>query len=160
MAEVHVRGLSDLQKMLDTLPGKIERNIMRSALRAGAKVIQSRAIRNVPVRSGELRRSLKISTRARRGQVTASVGTKLFYARFVEFGTRAHVIAAKAKGWLSFGGVFAKSVDHPGNRPRPFLRPAMDASASAVLVAVGEQVKKRLTKEGLDAAHIMIEGDE
>lgn len=159
MADVHVKGLEDLQKFLDELPAKVEKNIIRSALRAGAKLIQQQAVANVPVKSGELRNSLKISTRARVGRVTASVKTKLFYARFVEFGTHAHNIAAKT-GWLSFGGIFAKSVQHPGARPHPFLRPALDATASAAVVAVGEQVKKRLTKEGLDAADVMVEGDE
>jgi HK97 gp10 family phage protein len=159
MSEVHVKGLDQLQKLLDTLPAKIERNILRSALRQGAKVVQTQAIANVPKQSGELRDSLKIGTRARGGIVTASVRTKVFYGKFVEFGTAAHNISSK-KGWLSFGGIFAKSVAHPGAKPHPFLRPALDATASAAVVAVGEQIKKRLTKEGLDTADIVIEGDE
>lgn len=157
--EVHVKGLADLQKFLDTLTPRLEKNVMRSALRAGAKVIQAQAIANVPVKSGELRKSIKITTRARGGRITASVRTKLFYGRFVEFGTAAHNIAAK-RGWLSFGGIFARSVQHPGAKPHPFLRPALDAMASAAVVAVGEQVKKRLTKEGLDVADVLVEGDE
>jgi HK97 gp10 family phage protein len=160
MAEIHVKGLAELSKFLDALPVKIEKNIMRSALRQGAKVIQQQAIANVPVQSGELRKSLKIGTRVRGGTVTAAVKTKVFYAKFVEFGTKAHFITARKKGWLSFGGIFAKSVQHPGSRPRPFLRPALDAMAGAAVIAVGEQIKKRLTKEGLDTAHITIEGDE
>jgi HK97 gp10 family phage protein len=156
---VHIKGLDALNKFLQELPVKVEKNIMRSALRAGAKVIQAQAIANVPVKSGELRDSIKIGTRARGGRVTASVRTKLFYARYVEFGTAAHNIAAKS-GWLSFGGIFAKSVQHPGAKRHPFLRPALDATASAAVIAVGEQVKKRLTKEGLDVADVIVEGDE
>lgn len=160
MADVHVTGLRELQGFLDTLPVKIEKNIMRSALRAGAKIVQAHAVANVPIKSGQLRSSIKIGTRARGGRVTASVRTKLFYARYIEFGTAAHSIVARGGGWLSFGGIFAKEVQHPGSRPRPFLRPSMDAMAGAAVVAVGEQIKKRLTKAGIDASDVLVQGDE
>lgn len=161
MAEdLHVRGLTELNKFLQELPVKLEKNILRSALRQGAKVTQAQAIANVPVKSGDLRKSIKIGTRARGGTVTASVRTKLFYAKFVEYGTAAHLVNGKLGGSLFFGGIFAKQVMHPGSRAKAFLRPALDSTANAAVVAVGEQIKKRLTKEGLDTADILIEGDE
>ena len=160
MADVHVRGLLDLQKFLDTLPAKLEANVMRGALRAGANVIRTQAKANVPVKSGLLRAGLKITTRSRRGVVTASVkagGKHGFIAPWIEFGTAAHKIASK-KGWLSFGGIFAKSVDHPGAKPHPFMRPALDSEANRAIVAAAEYMKKRLaTKHGLDTADIEIE---
>ena len=36
---VHVKGLDALQKLLDTLPVKLEKNVMRGGLRAGMNVI-------------------------------------------------------------------------------------------------------------------------
>ncbi|MGP1675928.1 MAG: HK97-gp10 family putative phage morphogenesis protein [Burkholderiales bacterium] len=156
----HIKGLSDLNKFLQDLPVKLEKNILRSALRAGAKVMQTQAKANVPVQSGDLKKSIKIGTRARGGRVTASVKTKLWYAKWVEYGTRAHNIAAKKNGWLSFMGIFAKEVMHPGAKPHPFLRPALDATASAAVIAVGEKIKSRLTKEGLNVADVLVEGDE
>lgn len=160
MAEIHVKGLSDLQKFLDQLPAKLERNIMRSALRAGANVLKAQALANVPVKSGDLRRSLKVGTNARGGVVTATVRTKLFYARFVEYGTKAHNIKARRAKALHVAAWFGLSVSHPGSRPRPFLRPALDVAAGAAVIAVGEQVKARLTKTGLDASPVRVEGDE
>lgn len=160
MADVHVKGLRELQAFLDTLPAKIEKNIMRTAMRAGAKVVKDAAVQNVPVKSGALRKSLKVSTKARGATVSASVRTRVFHAHFIEFGTAAHVISGKNGGWLRFGGGFAKSVYHPGAKARPFLRPALDTQAQAALVAVGEKVKVRLTKQGLDVAHVAVEGDE
>ena len=121
------------------------------------------AITNVPVKSSELRNSLKISTRARRGVVSASVKTKVFYAKFVEFGTKAHWITAKKGGWLSFGGIFAKSVWHPGipKGPKAFLRPAMDAQATAAVNAAAAYIRDRLqSKHGLDTSGVVLEGDE
>ncbi len=52
------------------------------------------------------------------------------YARYVEEGTRPHVIAARRKPllrfyWTRHGFWFAgKKVNHPGTKPRPFMRHA------------------------------------
>ena len=43
MAEIRVDGLSALQKALETLPDKLERNVVRSALRAGIKGMKAEA---------------------------------------------------------------------------------------------------------------------
>ena len=167
MSEIHVRGLSDLNKLLQELPVKIERNILRGALRAGAKVIQAEAKANVPVKNGILRESIRVTGRIRGRIVTASIkaGGKTksgdaWYARFVEFGTAAHLIQGKSGGWLSFGGLFTKSVQHPGAKPSPFMRPALDAKSQDAILAVGNYIKKRLmTKEGLNTEHIEITGE-
>ena len=178
----HVKGLSELQKLMDTLPAKVEANIMRGALRRGVNVIMARAKQLVPVSpansenarlyggyAGALRDSIKVSTRLKNGKVTGSVkaggktksGADVFYAHMVEFGTAAHGITSRLRRLLTFGGSFFRSVNHPGARPRPFMRPAMDAEAQAAVIAAGEYMKTRLaTKQGLDTTHIMIEGDE
>jgi HK97 gp10 family phage protein len=163
--DIHVTGLAELQAFLDTLPVKLEKNILRAAMRAGANVVREVAQANVPVKSGALRDSLSakkgISTNIRGGIVTAKVRTKIFYAKWVEYGTRPHTITAKDRKWLSFGGLFFQSVNHPGIvHPKAFMRPALDSQASAAVIAVGEKIKSRLTKEGLDVADVMIEGDE
>jgi len=163
MAEIHVKGLADLQKFLDTLPAKVERNIMRGALRAGIKTIQPLAKQNINSVSGLLAAGLKIGTRSRGGIVTSYLkasGPHAFLAKWVEFGTRAHNIAAKKGGWLSFGGIFAKSVDHPGAKPHPFMRPALDSGAQTAVQAAAEYMRTRLsTKHGLDMSHITLDGD-
>lgn len=114
MTEINVKGLADLQKFMDTLAPKIERNIMRGALRAGVKPILTQAKLNAPVGApsstgkkyggyaGALRDSIRISTGVRGGKITASVkaGGKtnrasVFYAIMVEYGTDAHWIRVK-----------------------------------------------------------------
>lgn len=119
MSDLHITGLADLQKMLDTLPAKLEANVMRGALRAGAKVISTEAKRLVPVHSGALRDSIRVSAKIKGGRVIASVkaGSKEtkktvttkpgggisvgyqnpFYAHFVEFGTAAHFVKSEKK---------------------------------------------------------------
>ncbi len=164
----HVKGLSDLQSFLDQLPAKLERNVMRSALRAGAtKELLPEAQANLmsagAVQTGELIAGLKVKTKVRGGTVTSSVvstGKHAYIAKWIEYGVAAHNIAAKKGGWLSFAGIFAKEVMHPGFKARPFLRPALDRSGGAAVVASAEYMKKRLaTREGLDTSDVLIEGD-
>lgn len=160
MTETHVKGLAELQKFLDQLPAKLEANVMRSALRAGANIVKAQARQNVPVKTGKLRDGLKVSTSSRRGVVTAKVkatGKHAYVANWIEYGTAAHAITAKKGGFLSFGGIFAKSVQHPGAAPKPFMRPALDSKAQEATIAVGEAIKKRLaSKHGLDTSDVEI----
>ena|SRR3990167_615674 len=156
----HVKGLSELQKLLDTLPAKIEANIMRGALRSGMKEVLAEAQRNVASDTGELRDGLKIGTKTKGGRVSASIkakGRHGYIAPWIEFGTQPHFIP----GPLKIGDNWVANADHPGISPRPFMRPALDSMAQSAVIAAAEYIKKRLTKkEGLDTSYIMIEGDE
>lgn len=156
--EVAVKGLKELDAFLKRLPAKVEGNILRGALRAGAKVILTEAKVLVPVgppnaenvrlyggHEGALRDSIRISTSRRKGDVKASVkaggknkktGADVFYAHFIEFGT--------VKG-----------------NAIPFLRPSLDSKQGEAVVAVGNNIKKKLaTKHGINAPEIKLEGDE
>jgi len=175
VSDIKVKGLAELQAFLDQLPAKMEANVMRAALRAGAKPILAAAKAGAPVGepsrkgaelykhySGALRDSIRVSVRIdrREGKVTASIkaggkvgktGANVFYAHMVEFGTRPHSLSKNGKGEIS----------HPGVSPRPFMRPALDANAEAAIVGAGEYIKKRLAKKnGLDTAGIEIEVEE
>jgi len=165
MTDINVKGLSELQAFLDTLPAKLQNNVLRGALRAGIKPIKEVAVANCPsgepsetnkrkynLYSGALRDSIRVSGRIdkRNGNVVARLvaggktktGADVFYAKMVEFGTKPHIIG---------DGV------HPGVMPKPFMRPALDTEANAAVLAVGEYIKKRLaTKNGLDTSDIEI----
>lgn len=153
-----VSGLEDLQRFLDQLPAKVEKNILRGAMRAGAKVQLARARELVPAETegphpGALRASLRIGTSARGGIVKAKVvagGAKAFWAPWVEFGTLAHYIKPRAAKSLFFAGIFGDVIHHPGAKKKPFMRPALDATVGAAVLAVGNYIRGRLTKEGLE----------
>lgn len=160
MSDLHITGMADLQKLLDTLPAKLEANVMRGALRAGMKPVQADAKAHAAVASGLLRDGLKISARIRNGKVTASLkatGKHAYLARWIEYGTAAHKISAKKGGALAIGGRVYRTAGHPGAKAHPFMRPALDARAQDAIVAAGEYIKKRLaTREGLDTSDIDI----
>ena len=163
---IHVSGMTELGKFMQTLSIKLERNVIRGGLRQGANVVKEQALSNVPVSppsdrnaeryggyAGALRDSIRVSTRSRRGKVTASVkaggmktkgGADVYYANWVEYGTRPHMNGARGH--------------HPGARPKPFMRPALDTEAQRAVIAVGNYMRNRLaTSHGLDTPEITIE---
>lgn len=151
----HVKGLSDLGKALASLPIKIERNVMRGALRAGMKPMRDHARTNAAKATGALARGLKVSTGGRRGRVYAKLktsGEHDYIARFVEFGTAPHRISARKGGMLRIAGkAIVPSVEHPGSRAVPFMRPALDTQSPVALVAVANYIRNRLaTQHGIN----------
>lgn len=150
VSELHVSGLSELDRLLKELPAKIEGNIMRGAVRAGAKVMEARAKELVPVDDGDLRDSIKVSTKSKRGRVSATVragGKKAFYAHMVEFGTARHFIKPRKRKSLFFAGLAREVVDHPGASPKPFMRPALDSGQAEAVNAAADYIRKRLAKD-------------
>ena len=170
--EIHIKGLSALQAFLNVLPQKIQKNILRGALRAGAKVVRKAAKELAPVAepsrknkrkyggyAGALRDSIRHGTEGRLvgGKVMAYVragsGAKksksVYYAHMVEYGTKPH--------WNNE----AKTKWHPGARPKAFLRPALDGQAKNAVIACGNYIKNRLSlRNGLDTSDIQIGDDE
>lgn len=167
MANVSIEGLSQLNDILNSLPEKIERNIVRSALRSGLKQMKVEAEALVPIRTGALRQSLKIKTKINKGRPIAALTVgdkKAWYAHLVEFGTGSfyegkgksvggpYKINAKKGGALFIGGNGnpVKSVTHPGAKAQPFMRPAFDAGNRAALAEFAATIRRRLTKQGID----------
>lgn len=199
--DIQVKGLAELQRYLNALPAKIEANVLRGALRAGAKEIEAAAKSYVSVSepsstnkkryggfAGQLRKSIYVRTRSKKGVVTATIQAgrgNAYYAQFVEYGTQQHWIKASERpmrntrrgkrsmsirtmnriasrgGSLQIGKSFVgQAVIHPGAQPKPFMRPAMDNRARAAVLAAGAYIKKRLsTAHGIDTADIQLEAD-
>lgn len=154
MADEAIGGGRELDAFLQQLPVKVEKNILRAALRAGANQFRSGARQKVPVDDGDLKRSIRVTTRTKRGTVYAAVkagGRTAPHAHLVEFGTKAHKIVAKKQDALSFNGRIVREVDHPGARPQPFMRPTFDGGATAAIAATGAKIRERLTKEGINS---------
>ena len=171
MSDVQIKGLAELQKALEQLPAKVEANIMRAALRAGAKVIAAEAKQGVNSVSGDLAASVRYGAKIdkRDGKVEAYIraGGKakknrnnVYYAHMVENGTVAHIIKARPPNKMLAIGY--AQVQHPGSRKRPFMRPAMDTKAQSAIEAVREYIRNRLaTKHGIEvAAPVDPEADE
>jgi HK97 gp10 family phage protein len=165
---IKVTGGKELALALKNLPKQIERNIMRSALRAGAKVILDEAKQLVAVENGDLKKSLKVGTSSKKGTVRASVASKgkgSYISRFVEFGTAPHIISGRDGGNLVFTArdgskITTKSVNHTGAKAKPFMRPALDGKSTQAIIAVGNKIRERLTEHGIKTPAPLEVGDE
>ena len=171
---VNVQGLAELQLALDTLAGKVQNNIMRGALRAGQKVIMTRAKQIAPVgapsaenarlygsREGSLRDSLRVGAKISGDQViaTTKAGNKAaFYAHMVEGGTKPHWIRPAHGKSLFIAGLMRTAVFHPGARKNPFMKIVLDSQAQAAVERVGQYIRNRLTKQGIDIPDSPTEG--
>jgi HK97 gp10 family phage protein len=145
-------GGRQLDDLLQTLPAKMQKNINRSALRAGAATLLPEVKSRIPVDSGQLQASARITTRAKGATVSASVKVGNFvawYAHLVEYGTQSHVERAR-DGAMQFSGVTVREVNHPGTRPQPFMRPAIDHAFPQVIAAVTAKIRQRLNQQGLN----------
>jgi len=90
-----LKGGPELLAVLDQFPENIERNVLRGALRAGAKPIQDLAKEKVRRRSGALARAIVRGSRTEGGQPRGYVklrGKHAFLGLFLEFGVKLHLI--------------------------------------------------------------------
>ena len=151
---IKVDGLEDLAAQLEKLKTIPEGVALRQALFEGAELIARQARANAPIAPpgsegrGFLRRSIRASSGRQFKNFIQSFAytfkTAAFYAHMVEFGTKPHIIAAKAKKMLKFGRAFtafAKKVQHPGSRPIPFFRDAIRTQRGAVKRLLEAKVK-------------------
>lgn len=103
------------------------RGASRRELEIAARQVMNRAKILAPVDTGRLRASIRIeSRRTLTLRSVYTIGSDVSYAVMVHDGTRPHKIRPKRPGGVlrfRVGGriVYAKEVNHPGTRARPFL---------------------------------------
>lgn len=113
-----VLGIGQLQTRLRAIRPSMEMN------RTIALAVLASQKREAPVRTGNLRRSIRLGAV---NQSSAYTVASANYAAPVEYGTRPHEIRPRRRKALRWqagdGGVrFARVVRHPGTRANPFMR--------------------------------------
>lgn len=115
------------------------RGLATAHVRRITRQIENRARLYAPVNTGNLRNSITSAVVSRGLTVSGTVGATVPYAVYVHEGTRPHQIVPKRPGypltWKTGPGsgenrpgprLYAMRTFHPGTKPRPFLRRAMD----------------------------------
>lgn len=176
---VTVRGRSEVSAYLAALPEQITK-VLRGAGRAGGKVIADEAKDRSS--SDAVANDVVVRTKNADGRIVVTVtvkpGYSWFRALWLEFGTDPHFIRvddtqrkgrgigrinqqvrdARGDGSLVIGGKFVgDTVWHPGARPHPFLRPALDIKEADAIAAAQAYINARVSKAGITAT---AEGDE
>ena len=178
-----VKGLRELGQFLDALPAKLEKNILRSSLRTGMKGVMERAKETAPKgpasyealkqgtgHAGALAETIRMATSVKGGKVAARVivggkykGVDAWYAHILEYaGAIAHFIGPmKGNRFLFINGQrIYGAVWHPGMKAQPFFRRALEAGAQQAIADAAAYMRKRLTKQDLNASYVKLEGDE
>lgn len=154
MAISEVKGLSDLLLYLSDSPVNMHRGV-RVGLYVGAKLIEVEAKSNCPVEHGSLRDSIRVKIKEADNVIVSTIaaggkiadGSYIKYAHLVEFsGAAPHIIQAAAGKSLAFAGKEFQSVNHPGMKAKPFLRPALDANEVAAIGALDQEIESALQK--------------
>lgn len=92
---VRIKASKDVQKMLTDLPPKVVKGYMRKALTKAARVVQGEAKLRAPVKSGALKKQIKIRAGKSRSKWAARMKVQIvgngtadaFYGTMVESGT-------------------------------------------------------------------------
>ena len=148
--DIFVEGLAQLQKILDTMPARIEKNILRTALLQGANVLKDEAKKVAPTPG--IANSIRVKRqKTNPGKVSYLAGVyktpDSFYAGFLEYGTASYYegrgrtvgqpyeIKPKNKKALKIGSNFRAYSSSKGVRPQPFMRPMLDKNYNKALNA-------------------------
>lgn len=118
-----------LMRALDELPVKAQKRAKLKAVRAGGNVILQEMRANVPVRTGNLKKSLAL--RPPRGKMKAQTKAPLVIAARRPEGSHSH--------WVEFGSAH--------NQPKPFMRPAITAAGDEAIKAMGDAMGKAIEHE-------------
>lgn len=138
----NVQGLADLLDYFAKSPINMHIGV-RAGLYAGAKLIEAEAKTYCPVDSGALRDTIHATIRETDKKIIATVSAGndiVTYAKYIEFsGARPHV-----EQNVAIGGHVYDEIHHPGMKPKPFLRPALDRQELAAVAEVDKQVEAAL----------------
>lgn len=128
----------NLDKLLSKL-NKLSDMNLEEPLTKACLIVERAAKKNAPASSGELRQSITYEVSNNEGYV----GTNLSYAPYVEFGTG--IFAAEGNGrqdkW-SYQDAEGKWHTTIGQKPKPFLEPALEENKAKITQLLMEYYKK------------------
>ncbi len=162
-----VIGQAEVDRFIAGLPAQIEAKLLRSAARAGGRVLLDETKSRSP--AAEVTKALTLRTNSEPGRIVVKVSVKGHWPRslaiWAEYGTDPHFITVDDSqregksvrrinetggGSLRIGASFVgKTVHHPGAKANPFMRPSLDLSAAAARAAMQTYVNARVTRGGI-----------
>lgn len=148
-----VRGVIDAcQRTINLIDKQVRRALRHSA---GVVAVSARKQHSYQDRTGHLTSSIGYGVPEGGTTVNVDVTATMPYADAIERGAKPHVIKPKKPGGrLVFGTVsglvFAKQVNHPGNRPFRFLAEALEREQDDVFASVGTGLEAAMQEAGFE----------
>ena len=125
---------------VDRLAKKLKPADLKEALNESCLLVENTAKENCPVDSGQLRNSITSNVSGETGEV----GTNVEYAPYVEYGTGVYN-SGRLTPW-SYQDASGEWHTTTGQKPQPFLVPALDSNRDKILNIFKEKVKEGLSK--------------
>lgn len=164
MLTIKVNGYKEAKAILDELPNNLQKKMLLTALRLSAKSALDAAKQNVPIRSGALKKQLKIvrfrDRTAPKSEVDVAVKSVFsrskkkkaineYYGKFVHEGTKDPRTPRKKGRIMVFIGkegekVYASSVK--GIKPTPYLEKAYSQTSERIVSEFGDNLGKAVEK--------------
>lgn len=143
---INIQGLDELVSKVAEFSESALELVQGAMLDSATENIVAVAKSLAPRRTGALADSIEAQAG---GQGEILIVADKSYAAFMEYGTQPHIIEAKnasALHWTKDGqDFFAKSVQHPGTKPRPFIQPGIDQGLEALKEDIMAIFQKELT---------------
>ena len=158
MKGVKVSGIPEVAAALAEIKARFGPAQLKGPLMDGAIILRDQARVNVPTGPGHWQYKgeavhLKKAIFAGKGKPDKAdviVGVDLKRAPqgfWLEYGTNPHPIKPRfGKYLMLFGRIFAKSVLHPGQKPKPWFRPAIRSASGRVATAIADGCREILGK--------------
>ena len=163
MLTVKVEGYVEAKRILDELPNTMQKRMLLAALRGSAKPMLQSARSKVPVRSGKLKKQLRIvrfkDRQASKSEVSVAVkpifevtkkkgAINQYYGKFIHEGTQDPRTSKKGK-LLVFENergekVFTRSVK--GIKATPFLEQAYNENNERTVALFGDELVAAIEK--------------
>lgn len=133
---IKIEGTEILVEKLDKLANSEK---IRNAMGLACALVEAESKKKAPKGTGELRRSIASRVEESGGNIQGVVYTPLEYAPYVEYGTG---IYAESNGrsdvpW-SYKDEFGEWHSTFGNKPQPYLRPALDENREQITSLLAE----------------------
>jgi HK97 gp10 family phage protein len=157
LVDIDVKGIKELTQALKSLSGDMKLKGGEFATRAGAAVIHKAAKTGVPVKTGTLKRTLKIVKMSKKGDGTVRFYVTHvkkgrddpWYAHIVEFGgiKGAYRIRPKRKKVLASGGtIYGKDMMRRPAKAQPYMRKAFENNTQTAVDAMAKRLDKYIER--------------
>lgn len=137
-----IATILNLDKLLDKLDD-IQNVDLTTPLTRACLTVENAAKENCPVDTGELRASITYNIQGKTGEV----GTNVEYAPYVEYGTGVFAAAGNGRqdrwSYQDAKGDWHSTI---GQRPQPYLQPALDSNKDNIVNLFREYLEKELNK--------------
>jgi len=153
--DLEIKGLLEQQKKMDKIVRDLHGPPLLNAMRDATLLVVRDARLNAPVDTGRLRASIVPSVTADGNEVRGVVGSNVFYAPYMEFGTgtfgkggRHWPPSGALETWakkhkIPSGFLVARAIGLRGGlKPRRYLRDAFDANKARIRRMIGDVVAR------------------